>query len=91
MKALKRTGHYVNRKCPNDCGRAKPGVELLGTLMDTQGRQRKYCPDCGAAFIEEKVEYHFFICSECNRSINKDYSYCPYCGAKNTGRRAKNA
>lgn len=37
--------------------------------------------------LEEVDNYGYdtvVVCKECNKSYNRDYEYCPYCGSKNS-------
>jgi hypothetical protein len=62
------------------------GREVIQILMDLpdkqppQGRWALNAVDWG--WTSGVISVDGFICSECNKKTDREYPYCPYCGAK---------
>lgn len=79
----------VEYYCPN-------GHETLPDLLPPDPADRdllgladhamRFCHICGAPIEVRQVIYDAAICADCNKSVNPEWNYCPYCGQ---GREAK--
>lgn len=75
MFLIEKQKTYTIKVCPN---RHTQGLLGLPAFIEDY----KYCQDCGAELKEETVPYIVYYCSHCNSKVNKNVSYCPYCGEK---------
>ena len=63
---------YTERYCPN-------GHEPLVAPLLGWDDPIKFCHICGALILERQATCDAAMCSECNRPVNPEWNFCPYC------------
>jgi len=67
---------YMKKVCPNG------HLDMLTPVI----KGFRYCPECGEELRKEAVPYNIYRCSRCGHEVEKEVTFCPYCGERKEAR-----